>query len=151
MRRRREGHAAQGQDVRRFLDRLVTTALPRVRDFRGVSPKSFDGRGNYGDGPCRSTSSSSKIDYDRTETVWGMDIIIQTTSAKTDEEAQGASRRLPDAFHELHCGLRSRPDNGQKKSQINRNLRSAEKIVAQYAAKARRAEGSAADDMKLSP
>jgi large subunit ribosomal protein L5 len=69
-----------------FLDRFVTTALPRVRDFRGVSAKSFDGRGNYAMG-LKEHIIFVEIDYDKTETVWGMDIIIQTT-AKTDEEAK---------------------------------------------------------------
>ena len=69
-----------------FLDRFVTTALPRVRDFRGLSGKSFDGRGNYAMG-LKEHIIFVEIDYDRTETVWGMDIIIQTT-ARTDDEAK---------------------------------------------------------------
>ena len=69
-----------------FLDRLITTALPRARDFRGVSSKSFDGHGNYAMG-LKEHIIFVEIDYDKTETVWGMDIVIQTT-AKTDEEAQ---------------------------------------------------------------
>ena len=69
-----------------FLDRFITIALPRVRDFRGVSAKSFDGRGNYALG-LKEHIIFVEIDYDRTETVWGMDIIIQT-SAKTDAEAK---------------------------------------------------------------
>jgi large subunit ribosomal protein L5 len=69
-----------------FLDRLVTTALPRVRDFRGVPSKSFDGRGNYAMG-LREHIVFLEIDYDKTETNWGMDIVIQT-SASTDDEAK---------------------------------------------------------------
>ncbi|HVP85651.1 MAG TPA: 50S ribosomal protein L5 [Rhizomicrobium sp.] len=69
-----------------FLDRLVTTALPRVRDFRGVNSRSFDGRGNYAMG-LKEHIVFVEIDYDKTESVWGMDIIINTT-AKTDEEAK---------------------------------------------------------------
>ena len=69
-----------------FLDRLVTIALPRVRDFRGVSGKSFDGRGNYAMG-LKEHIIFLEIDYDKTETTWGMDIVIQT-SAKSDEEAK---------------------------------------------------------------
>ena len=68
-----------------FLDRLVTMALPRVRDFRGLNGKSFDGRGNYAMG-LKEHIVFVEIDYDKTETVWGMDIIINT-SAKTDAEA----------------------------------------------------------------
>jgi large subunit ribosomal protein L5 len=69
-----------------FLDRLVTIALPRVRDFRGLKPSSFDGRGNYSMG-LKEHIVFVEIDYDKTETVWGMDIIINTT-AKTDDEAK---------------------------------------------------------------
>jgi large subunit ribosomal protein L5 len=78
-----------------FLDRLITVALPRVRDFRGVSPKSFDGRGNYAMG-LKEHVVFVEIDYDKVETVWGMDIIIQT-SARTDDEAKAllAGFRLP--------------------------------------------------------
>ena len=78
-----------------FLDRLITVALPRVRDFRGVSGKSFDGRGNYAMG-LKEHIVFIEIDYDRTETVWGMDIVIQT-SARTDDEAKAllAGFRMP--------------------------------------------------------
>jgi large subunit ribosomal protein L5 len=69
-----------------FLDRLVTTALPRMRDFRGLKGTSFDGRGNYAMG-LKEHIVFVEIDYDKTENVWGMDIIINT-SAKTDAEAK---------------------------------------------------------------
>jgi len=69
-----------------FLDRLVTMALPRMRDFRGLNGKSFDGRGNYALG-LKEHIIFVEIDYDKTETVWGMDVIINT-SAKTDAEAK---------------------------------------------------------------
>lgn len=69
-----------------FLDRLITIALPRVRDFRGVSPKSFDGRGNYALG-LKEQIVFPEIDYDRVDAVRGMDIIIVTTAA-TDAEAR---------------------------------------------------------------
>ena len=68
-----------------FLDRLVTIALPRVRDFRGLSPKSFDGRGNFAMG-IREQLVFPEIDYDKTDTIRGMDIVVVTT-AQTDEEA----------------------------------------------------------------
>ena len=76
----------RGDVMYEFLDRLITMALPRVRDFRGVNPKSFDGRGNYAMG-MKEHVVFLEIDYDKTETVWGMDIIINT-SAKTDAEAK---------------------------------------------------------------
>jgi len=69
-----------------FLDRLINVALPRVRDFRGVSPKSFDGRGNYALG-LKEQIVFPEIDYDKIESVRGMDIIIVTT-AKSDAEAK---------------------------------------------------------------
>lgn len=74
------------QRMYEFLDRLVTVALPRVRDFRGVSGRSFDGRGNYALG-LREQLVFPEIDYDRVDTVRGMDIVIVTT-AKTDAEAK---------------------------------------------------------------
>jgi len=69
-----------------FLDRLVTIALPRVRDFRGLNPKSFDGRGNYAMG-LKEQLVFPEINYDRIDKVRGMDIIV-TTTAKTDDEAR---------------------------------------------------------------
>jgi large subunit ribosomal protein L5 len=69
-----------------FLDRLITVALPRVRDFRGVSPKSFDGRGNFAMG-LKEHLVFPEINFDKIDQVWGMDIIICTT-AKTDAEAR---------------------------------------------------------------
>jgi large subunit ribosomal protein L5 len=69
-----------------FLDRLITVALPRVRDFRGVSGRSFDGRGNYALG-LKEQLVFPEVDYDRIDAVRGMDIVIVTT-AKTDAEAR---------------------------------------------------------------
>ena len=76
-----------------FLDRLINIALPRVRDFRGLPERSFDGYGNYAFG-IKEHIVFPEIDYDRIERVWGMDVII-CTSAKTDAEA----RALIDAFN----------------------------------------------------
>ena len=69
-----------------FLDRLVTIAMPRIRDFRGLNPKSFDGRGNYAMG-LKEQLVFPEISYDQIDQVRGMDIIV-TTTAKTDEEAR---------------------------------------------------------------
>jgi large subunit ribosomal protein L5 len=69
-----------------FLDRLVTIAMPRIRDFRGLNPKSFDGRGNYAMG-LKEQLIFPEISYDRIDKVRGMDIIV-TTTATTDEEAR---------------------------------------------------------------
>jgi large subunit ribosomal protein L5 len=76
----------RGERMWDFLDRLITVAMPRIRDFRGVSPKSFDGRGNYSMG-VREQIIFPEIDYDKVDKVRGMDITI-TTSAKSDEEAR---------------------------------------------------------------
>ncbi|MBU0781267.1 MAG: 50S ribosomal protein L5 [Alphaproteobacteria bacterium] len=69
-----------------FLDRLVTIAMPRIRDFRGLNPKSFDGRGNYAMG-LKEQIIFPEISYDQIDAVRGMDIIV-TTTAKTDDEAR---------------------------------------------------------------
>jgi large subunit ribosomal protein L5 len=76
----------RGARMYEFLDRLITIALPRVRDFRGVSGKSFDGRGNYALG-IKEQIVFPEIDYDKIDSVRGMDIIICTT-AKSDQEAK---------------------------------------------------------------
>ena len=75
-----------------FLDRLVNIALPRVRDFRGLNPKSFDGSGNYAIG-LKEHIIFPEIDYDKVESVLGMDIIVCTT-ARTDEEARALLQGL---------------------------------------------------------
>jgi large subunit ribosomal protein L5 len=69
-----------------FLDRLVNVALPRVRDFRGLNPKSFDGRGNFAMG-IKEHIVFPEINYDQVDQIWGMDVIVCTT-AKTDDEAR---------------------------------------------------------------
>ena len=69
-----------------FVDRFINMALPRVRDFRGISTKSFDGNGNYALG-IKEHIVFPEIDYDKVDTIWGMDVIVCTT-AKTDDEAR---------------------------------------------------------------
>ena len=76
----------RGKRMYEFLDKFMNLALPRVRDFRGVNPKSFDGRGNYSIG-MKEQLIFPEIEYDKVDKVRGMDIIIVTT-AKTDEEAK---------------------------------------------------------------
>ena len=88
----RDGQAIGCKDTLRkarmydFIDRLVTIALPRVRDFRGLNPKSFDGRGNYSLG-IKEHTIFPEIDYDKAQDMWGMDVTVCTT-AKTDDEAR---------------------------------------------------------------
>jgi large subunit ribosomal protein L5 len=81
-----------------FMDRLVTIALPRVRDFRGLNPKSFDGRGNYAMG-IKEHIVFPEIEYDKIDQVWGMDIIVCTT-AKTDDEARALLRAFNFPFRQ---------------------------------------------------
>jgi large subunit ribosomal protein L5 len=81
-----------------FLDRLITIALPRVRDFRGLNPSSFDGFGNYAMG-LKEQIVFPEIDYDQIDTIRGMDIIF-VTSAKTDDEARELLRKFDFPFTE---------------------------------------------------
>src|SRR3954467_7736115 len=79
-----------------FLDRLITIALPRVKDFRGLKPTSFDGRGNYAMG-LKEHLVFPEINYDQIDQIWGMDIIVCTT-AKTDEEARALLKEFQFPF-----------------------------------------------------
>lgn len=76
----------RGDRMFEFMDRLVNIALPRVRDFRGLNPKSFDGRGNFAMG-LKEHIVFPEINYDKVDQIWGMDVIVCTT-AKTDDEAR---------------------------------------------------------------
>lgn len=81
------------QQMFEFMDRLVTIALPRVRDFRGLNPKSFDGRGNYALG-IKEHIVFPEIEYDKVDQIWGMDVIVCTTADNDDE-----ARELLRAFN----------------------------------------------------
>jgi len=82
----------RGERMYEFMDRLISVALPRIRDFRGLSDKSFDGDGNYSFG-LKEQYIFPEIDYDKVESVHGMDVTI-CTSAKTDEECKALLRHL---------------------------------------------------------
>jgi large subunit ribosomal protein L5 len=82
----------RGAQMYEFLDRLVTIAMPRIRDFRGLNPKSFDGRGNFAMG-LKEQIIFPEISYDQIDTVRGMDVIV-TTSANTDDEARELLRQF---------------------------------------------------------
>ena len=86
------------QRMYEFLDRLITVALPRVRDFRGLSARSFDGRGNYALG-LKEQLVFPEIDYDTVDRTRGMDVIV-TTTARTDEEARALLKQLGVPFRE---------------------------------------------------
>ncbi len=92
----------RGDRMYDFLDRLITIAMPRIRDFRGVSGKSFDGRGNYAMG-IKEHIVFPEIDFDKIDEAWGLDIVIATT-AKTDAEAKSAVEAIQHAFQQLIRG-----------------------------------------------
>jgi large subunit ribosomal protein L5 len=79
-----------------FLDRLITIALPRVKDFRGLNGKSFDGRGNYAMG-IKEHIVFPEINYDQIDQIWGMDIVVCTT-ARTDAEAKALLKEFDFPF-----------------------------------------------------
>ncbi len=87
----------RGNRMYEFLDRLITVAMPRVRDFRGVSGKSFDGRGNYALG-LKELLVFPEIDFDKVDVTWGMDIVICTT-ANTDAEAKALLKQFNMPFN----------------------------------------------------
>ncbi len=82
-----------------FLDRLITIALPRVKDFRGLKPTSFDGRGNYAMG-LKEHIVFPEINYDQIDQMWGMDIIVATT-AKSDDEARALLKEFQFPFNNV--------------------------------------------------
>ena len=87
----------RGDRMYEFLDRLITIAMPRIRDFRGVSGKSFDGRGNYAMG-LKEHIVFPEIDFDKVDETWGMDIVIATT-ANTDAEAKALLKHFNMPFN----------------------------------------------------
>lgn len=85
-----------------FVDRLITVALPRVRDFRGLSPKSFDGNGNFAMG-IKEHIVFPEIDYDKVDSIWGFDVIVCTT-ARTDDEARALLKGFDFPFQATESG-----------------------------------------------
>ncbi len=117
----------RGDRMYEFLDRLITVALPRVRDFRGVKGNAFDGRGNYAMG-LKEHIVFPEINFDKVDEVWGMDIIICTT-AKTDAEAKALLKHVQHAVQQL-----SLERTMAKKSMVEREVKR-QKLVDQYAAR----------------
>ena len=120
-----------------FLDRLVNVALPRVRDFRGLNPKSFDGRGNYALG-IKEHIIFPEINYDEVDEIWGMDVIVCTTAQdrrRGARAAEGVQFPVPAV-----AGRSTRTRPMAKKSSIEKNNRR-RKMVARLRRQARRAEG----------
>ena len=97
----------RGERGYEFLDRLVSIAIPRIRDFRGLNPRSFDGRGNYSMG-VKEQIIFPEIDYDAIDQVRGLDITITTTSAKTDVEAYRAVAGVRHAVRHARAPARLR-------------------------------------------
>ncbi|MGN6551727.1 MAG: 50S ribosomal protein L5 [Pararhizobium sp.] len=88
----------RGNRMYEFMDRLITIALPRVRDFRGLNPKSFDGRGNFAMG-IKEHIVFPEINYDKVDQIWGMDVIVCTT-AETDDEARALLKEFNFPFRQ---------------------------------------------------
>ena len=129
----------RGDRMYEFIDRLVTIALPRVKDFRGLNPKSFDGRGNFAMG-LKEHIVFPEIDYDQVDQIWGLDVIVCTTAKNRRRSARAVARlQLPVP----HLGL----DTMAKQSSVNKNNHR-RKLVAQYAAKRKRLKEVAADRSK---
>ena len=87
----------RGNRMYEFIDRLVNIALPRVRDFRGLNPKSFDGRGNFAMG-LKEHIVFPEIDFDKVDEVWGLDVVI-CTNAETDAEAKSLLKHFNMPFN----------------------------------------------------
>ena len=105
----------RGNRMWEFLDRLTSVALPRIRDFRGINPDGFDGRGNYNLG-LREQTIFPEIDYDRVDAVRGLNVTI-TTTAGTDEEGRALLRHLGHAVPRrgLHGRGAGRPPTAQER------------------------------------
>ena len=101
-----------------FLDRLITIALPRVKDFRGLKPTCFDGRGNYAMG-LKEHIVFPEINYDQIDQMWGMDIIVCTT-AKTDDEARALLKEFQFPFTSAAKGGKERTHGQEKRRQPQR-------------------------------
>ena len=118
----------RGAHMYEFLDRLISIAIPRIRDFRGLNPNSFDGRGNYSMG-VREQIIFPEIDYDAIDQVRGLDVTI-TTSAQTDDEA----RALLDAFGFPFMGRELTPEAQAEKAEQERLEEARAKAEAEQAA-----------------
>ena len=114
-----------------FLDRLITIALPRVKDFRGLKPTCFDGRGNYAMG-LKEHIVFPEINYDQIDQMWGMDIIVCTT-AKTDDEARALLKEFKFPFRAVTAARKGKIEMAKKSAVETNNRR--RKLVKQYAAK----------------
>ena len=112
----------RGARMWEFYDRLTSVALPRIRDFRGVNPDSFDGRGNYALG-LREQTIFPEIDYDRIDQVRGLDVII-TTSARSDEEGRALLRHLGMPFREVGYTAEERAARRRSKQRSRSRSRS---------------------------
>ena len=120
-----------------FLDRLVTVALPRVRDFRGLDPKSFDGRGNYALG-VKEHIIFPEIDYDKAEAMLGLDIVVCTTAGPTTRRARCCAPSTSRSGSELATLRRGKLEAFDGKEKRNREQPAQERIVKKFAARRER-------------
>jgi hypothetical protein len=129
----------RGNRMYEFMDRLVTIALPRVRDFRGLNPKSFDGRGNFAMG-IKEHIVFPEINYDKVDQIWGMDVIVCTT-APTDDEARALAQalQLPVPSVIVTAFVKRITDHGE--SQRNRKEQAPPQAGRTRRVKARRTQG----------
>jgi large subunit ribosomal protein L5 len=134
----------RGERGYEFLDRLVTIAIPRIRDFRGLNPRSFDGRGNYSMG-VKEQIIFPEVDYDAIDQVRGLDITI-TTSAPTDLEAYALLRALGMPF-----SAQGRPKGYDPEADAEAERAHEETQVAKAAAEAKAAEAAAAAEPEVAP
>ncbi len=105
----------RGARMYEFLDRLVNIALPRVRDFRGLNPKSFDGRGNFAMG-IKEHIVFPEINYDKVDQMWGMDIIVCTTANDGRRSTGSADRvQLPVPSVTVTTSVEKEPEHGEDK------------------------------------
>ena len=133
----------RGDRMYEFLDRLITIALPRVRDFRGLNGKSFDGNGNYAMG-LKEHIVFPEIDYDKVDQIWGMDIIV-CTSTSNDDEARALLKEFNFPFKPLRSRGKYEENVMAKKSAVEKNKARA-RLADKYAAKRAKLKALAKDE-----
>lgn len=134
----------RGERMYEFLERLVDISIPRIRDFRGLSPKSFDGRGNFAMG-VNEQIIFPEIDYDKIDTLRGLDITI-TTTAQTDDEGRALLTAMRFPFRGMTPQGEEQEEKKEAKQEEKQEAAPAEEAVAEEAPAEAVAEAPAADD-----